>query len=133
MADKFRCTLVTPECQVLDEEVVYASIPAWDGQVGLMTLRAPLMVEMGCGVLRVDSAEGGSQSFYVGAGFAQMQANHLTLVADEATPSDQIDREEAEAELREAQAYIAHTDEDHGRNLRDQTRARARISLSKHS
>lgn len=36
MAKTFHCKLITPMAKVLDEEVVYASVPAWDGMLGVM-------------------------------------------------------------------------------------------------
>ena len=45
----FQCTVVTPEQQVLDETVTQAILPAHDGQMGILTGRAPLLVKLGVG------------------------------------------------------------------------------------
>ena len=37
----FKCIIVTPEQQALDESATQAIVPAWDGQVGILTDRAP--------------------------------------------------------------------------------------------
>ena len=50
----FQCTVVTPEQQVLDETVTQAILPAHDGQIGILTDRAPLLVKLGVGPLRLD-------------------------------------------------------------------------------
>ena len=42
----FRCVLVTPELQVLDESVTHAIIPAEDGWLGILTDRAPLLAKL---------------------------------------------------------------------------------------
>jgi hypothetical protein len=40
----FQCTVVTPEQQVMDETVTQAILPAHDGQLGVLTNRAPILV-----------------------------------------------------------------------------------------
>ena len=100
----FQCVLVTPEQQVLDEQVAQAIVPAHDGLVGILTGRSPLLVKLAPGTLRVDVAGGGRRFFYVDGGVAQMKDNRLTILSKEAAPADQIDVEAARAEYAEAQA-----------------------------
>ena len=47
----FQCVIVTPEAQVFDESVTQAIVPAHDGQIGILTDRAPLLVKLGVGAL----------------------------------------------------------------------------------
>ena len=130
MPEPFRCTLVTPEQQLFDEQVVYASIPAHDGLMGIEHSRAPLLVKLGHGPLRLDLGSGGSQLYFVGGGFAQMKDNLLTLVTDEALAAEQIDHDEAVAALREAQAKQAVSEDDTRRKDRDLARARGMLALA---
>ena len=115
MASKaFRCRVVTPAARILDEDAVYASIPAWDGGIGIMVDRAALLTRLGAGELRVDFADsaagkGGSRSYIVEGGFAQMVSNRLTILAEKAVPVESIAISEAEAELRAAEGKtVAH-------------------------
>lgn len=130
MAETFRCTLVTPSEQVLDAAVTYASIPAWDGQVGLMNDRAPLLVKLGYGALRLDEENGGKRWYFIGGGFAQMKSNRLTLLTDEAVAADAISETEARAALKEAEAFVPHTDEQFAKKERDLRRARVMLDLA---
>src|SRR6266487_6558469 len=98
----FRCTLVTPEQQVLDETVTQAIVPAHDGLVGILTGRAPLLVKLGTGPLRVDLAGGQQRLFFVDGGVAQMKDNKLTILSTDAAPAAAINPESARAELAEA-------------------------------
>lgn len=129
MAASFGCSLVTPQQQILDEPVLYASIPAHDGQIGIAPGRAPLLVELGDGALRLDFEEGGSRFFFVGGGFAQMKGNHLSIIADEAMEAGDIVRQKAEAELEAARQIVARQDEQIDKRLRAIDKARAKISL----
>ena len=73
----FQVVIVTPEQQVLDETVSQAIIPAHDGQIGILTNRAPLLVKLGQGPLQLDLAgqqgRGTTRMFYVEGGIAQMK------------------------------------------------------------
>ena len=137
----FQVVIVTPEQQVLDETVSQAIIPAHDGQIGILTGRAPLLVKLGQGPLQLDLAgggqgrqggsAGGTRTFYVEGGIAQMKDNNLTVVTQMAVPAEEINAETARAELAEATAQVANdekTQEDRTRRL---NRARMMQEMAK--
>ncbi len=130
MAKTFQCTLLTPEDQLFDEQVEYASIPAWDGLLGLEPQRAPLVAKLGIGPLRLDVAEGDSRWFLISSGFAQMKDNKLTLLADEAIPASELDVEKAREALKEAEARTAVKDADVDQKQRDAVKARTMIGIA---
>jgi F-type H+-transporting ATPase subunit epsilon len=103
----FQCVLVTPEQQLLDEQVSQAIVPAHDGKIGILTGRAPLLVKLGTGTLRVDLAGGQRRFYFVDGGVAQMKDNKLTILSTEAAAADEIDAEAARAEYAEAEARQA--------------------------
>jgi len=84
----FQCVVVTPEQQTLDETVEQAIIPAHDGLIGILTDRAPLLVKLGEGPLRIDLPGGQSRTFQIKGGIAQMKSNNLTILTTEATAAD---------------------------------------------
>jgi len=100
----FQCTIVTPEQQALDETVTQAIVPAWDGQIGILTGRAPLLVKLGMGTLRVDLPAGKRRTFFIDGGIAQMKDNRLTILTDEAAAPQDIDVEAARAQYAAAEA-----------------------------
>ena len=100
----FKCVVVTPEQQVLDETISQATLPAHDGQVGILTGHAPLLVKLGTGALQIELAGGQKRSFFVDGGVAQMKDNKLTVLTTVATPATEIDAATARAEYAEAVA-----------------------------
>jgi F-type H+-transporting ATPase subunit epsilon len=127
----FQCTVVTPEQQAFDASVTQAILPAHDGLVGILTNRAPLLVKLGIGPLRLDLAGGQKQFFFVDGGVAQMKDNKLTIVTGEATAADEIDYEAARAEYAEAAARRATDDQTSRARERQLTRARVKQSMAK--
>lgn len=126
----FRCVIVTPEQQVLDEMITQAILPAHDGLIGILTDRAPLLVKLGQGPLRVDLQSGQSRHFYVEGGVAQMKDNRLTVLTNEATPADEIDAEAARAEYAEAVARKITDQHSYDDRERQMARARAKQQLA---
>jgi F-type H+-transporting ATPase subunit epsilon len=128
----FRCKLVTPTAALVDDQVTYASVPAWDGLMGVLPGRAPILARLGLGELRLDFAdtekgEGGSRAFLVEDGFVKMADDQLTILAEKATPAESLTLAEAEAELRAAQTGGGDLEKQN----KDRRRAQAKLQLVK--
>lgn len=122
----FRCVVVTPEQQTLSEESVeQAILPAHDGLLGILTDRAPLLVKLGVGPLRVDITGGQSRTFFIDGGIAQMKSNNLTILTQQAILPEDINAATAGAEYAEAEAR--HTTDAKGAEERQRAMERARI------
>lgn len=102
----FRCVVVTPEQQTLDESISQAIVPTWNGLIGILTDRAPLLVKLGVGPLRIDLSGGQRRTFFVDGGVAQMKDNRLTVLTNEATPAEDLDAAKAREELTQAEAIV---------------------------
>ena len=133
----FNCVIVTPEQQVLDQEVAQVVFPAHDGQVGILTDRAPLLAKLGAGELRLTPAgaggggsAGGARRFFVEGGIAQMKDNRLTILTTAAVPADEIDTEAARAELAEATARRVTPELPQEDRQRAIDRARAKLAVA---
>ena len=127
----FYCVIVTPEQQVLDETATQAMLPAHDGQIGIRTGRAPLLVKLGQGKLQLDLAGGQTRRMYVEGGVAQMRDNNLTIVTQVAVPVDEIDVEAARAEFAEASAQRITDEGSFENRQRRLQRARAMQELAR--
>lgn len=121
----FQCVIVTPEQQALDESATQAIVPAWDGQLGILSNRAPLLVKLGTGSLRIDLAGGRSRTFVIDGGIGQMKDNRLTILTNEATAAEEIDVNAARAAYAEAEARVPTDDKSREDRTRQLARARA--------
>ena len=127
----FHVVIVTPEQQVLDETATQAMLPAHDGQIGIRTGRAPLLVKLGQGKLQLDLAGGQTRRMYVEGGVAQMRDNNLTIVTQVAVPVHEIDVEAARAEFAEASAQRITDEGSFENRQRRLQRARAMQELAR--
>jgi F-type H+-transporting ATPase subunit epsilon len=103
MSIPFKAVLITPESIILDAHVHAAQIPAYDGLVGILVNRAPLLAKLGTGILRLDlsmpgGGTGDTQRFLVSGGYAQMKGDELTILTNEAIPAEQVSPEMIAAE-----------------------------------
>lgn len=133
VAKTFRCTIVTPVASIFDDQVEYASFPAWDGQQGMMAGESPLLTQLGIGALRLDfpQPEGGSRWFLIDGGFAQVQDGSLTLLTEGAVAAETLSLATVEAELAEVADRVLQPGQDRTKVEHDQQRAYVKHMLAK--
>lgn len=102
MAKVFHCSVVTPEHKLIDGDVTYALIPAWDGQYGIAPGKSPLLVKLGIGTMRLDFAVGGSRWYLVEGGYAQMIGTELTILSGKAHKAENLTESDAQQEIEQA-------------------------------
>jgi F-type H+-transporting ATPase subunit epsilon len=89
MPEPFKASLITPEAIVLETSVTSAQIPAFDGLVGILNHRAPLLAKLGTGILSLNTTTG-PQRYFVSGGYAQMKGEELTILTSQAIPTAQV-------------------------------------------
>src|SRR5438046_4711133 len=98
-----QCVIVTPERAVVDEQADFVALPLYDGEIGILPGRAPLVGRLGYGELRIKRG-GQTKRFFVDGGFVQVRANVVTVLTSRALPADQIKAGAAREALEQAQA-----------------------------
>jgi F-type H+-transporting ATPase subunit epsilon len=129
---QLRFVLVTPEKTLLDERVDLLRFPLYDGQIGILPGRAPLVGRLGYGDLKIGIGSD-ERHYFVDGGFVQVKGEIVTLLTNRAIPSEQIDRQAAEEQLREANSRVAHSPHEFLTKSRDVERARRLVSMARGS
>ncbi len=84
MAGSLQVSVISPE-QVLYEGTASAvTAPAFDGELGILPMHAPLMTLLGNGTLRVESSQG-VRRFTIAGGFLQVVDDIVRVVTEQAT------------------------------------------------
>jgi F-type H+-transporting ATPase subunit epsilon len=141
--------VVTPERAVLDEAVEFVALPMYDGELGVLPGRAPLIGRLGQGELRLQVPEGrvtvghtgatgelreqGSQRtlrYYIDGGFAQIRSDVVTVLTQRAIPAAEINLQGAEQQLAAAKSQPSKSPEEQTarQKAEDGARAQARIA-----
>ncbi len=83
MSTTLKVSVISPE-RVLFQGAAHAVVvPAFDGEVGILPMHAPLMTLLGKGILRIDTKEG-ERRFTVDRGFLQVVDNEVRVVTEQA-------------------------------------------------
>jgi F-type H+-transporting ATPase subunit epsilon len=123
-----QCVVVTPEKAVLDATVDFVALPLFDGELGVLPGRAPLIGRLGPGELRTQRS-GQIQRYFVDGGFAQVRADVVTVLTPKAQKAQEISLEAANHAL-EAAHGAAHTPEAQEAQRKAQERARAQKRIA---
>ncbi len=84
MADKLHVSLVTPEAELFVGDVDQVVAPGVEGQFGVLAHHAPFMTILAEGDVVVMN-DGRSRVFQVRGGFADVNAQGMTILAEHAT------------------------------------------------
>ena len=120
---KLHCVVVTPEKTEIDREVDSLVMPMFDGAMGVLPNRAPVIGRLGYGTLTLTSGAT-SEKFFVDGGFVQIENNVVSLLTARAIPVSQIDVAEAQKALEAAFEMPGQSEEQ--RQIRDNATLRAR-------
>ena len=113
MAGTFKFELVTPERMALSEDVGQVVVPGVEGEFTVLPGHAPVISALRPGVIEVALPEaGGKTRIFVKGGFAEVDADHLTVLAERAIPVEALD---VAAELETAEAELAAASDDASR------------------
>jgi F-type H+-transporting ATPase subunit epsilon len=129
--ESLQCVVVTPERAVLDEAVDFVALPMYDGELGVLPGRAPLIGRLGYGELRIRRGED-QQLFFVDGGFAQVRGNVVTVLTSRAQRAQEIDMQAAAGAVENASAPASNYQERQAQ-LKAQERARAQLRVARHA
>jgi F-type H+-transporting ATPase subunit epsilon len=79
-----KVSVISPEASLYEGEATAVVVPAFDGEVGILTGHAPMMTLLGKGELRIDGPSG--KKFVIEGGFLQVLGNHVRVVTERGTP-----------------------------------------------
>ncbi|HEY7154063.1 MAG TPA: ATP synthase F1 subunit epsilon [Gemmataceae bacterium] len=127
---ELHCAIVTPEKALLDEAADFVAVPMFDGELGVLPGRAPLIGRLGYGELRMRR---GTQTrrFFVDGGFVQVRDNTVTVLTSRAMRAEDIDTSAATHAL---QAALAPAPDAQAREaqIKAQERARSQLRVARH-
>ena len=91
---KFKFSLVSPEKILVDEDVKMVTVPGSEGDFGLLVDHAPILSSLKDGVIVINIDDDHKEEIFVAGGFADMNDNICTILAEDAINVKDIDKEE---------------------------------------
>ena len=121
MADKLHFELVSPERLLMSADADMVTVPGAEGVFGVMAGHAPFMTTVAPGVIDVQDGREETRLFVRG-GFAEVNAEGLTVLAEHAVPLDELDAAALDQEVQNASEDVADA-------ANDSVRGRAQLRL----
>jgi len=124
LPENIELQVVTPERHVLQETVKSVEIPGKEGYLGVLPGHAPLITELGIGIL---SYRSNSHTRYLTVidGYAEVLPDRVIVLAEISERAEEIDVSRTRAALDRAKAEVART------NVSDPAWERASFALQR--
>ena len=105
MADTLKLEIVTPDATVYSEDVHMVTLPALDGQIGVLPHHVPLLTQVIPGEMIV--RKDGRETFLaIGEGLVLVTGTQVSIVTDMAVAAESIDEAKAEEARQRAAARL---------------------------
>ena len=131
MADTFQLEIVTPEKMVVKDTAEECQIPGKNGYLGILPGHAPLITELAVGEITYKN-QGYTHHLAVAWGFAEVLPDKVTVLAETAERSEEIDLHRAEEAKQRAEERLksGSTEVDYDRAENALQRAETRIQVA---
>ncbi len=124
-----QCVVVTPEKAVLDQVAEFVAVPLFDGELGVLPGRTPLIGRLGYGELRTRQGNN-TRRLFIDGGFVQIKDNVVTVLTQRALLEKDLSVESANTLLEEGRKR-GETPEEQEAQLAKQAKARAQMRMAR--
>jgi F-type H+-transporting ATPase subunit epsilon len=115
MAGTVKFELVTPERMALSQDATQVVVPGLEGDFTVLPGHAPVVSALRPGVVDVTLPDASKARIFVKGGFAEVNPQHLTVLAERALDVEAMDAGTIAAELAVAEADLAAAADDTAR------------------
>lgn len=126
---EFQIVVVTPEKTELEQSADFVTLPAIDGELGVLAHHAPLIARLGFGEMRIQSA-GKTERYYVDGGFAQIANNVVSVLSGRAVAAADINPREVQRQLDEAESATTSDPAQEALRQRSISQAKAQLKIA---
>lgn len=126
MAFTLHVDIVSAETQIFSGKAEMVIAPAVNGELGILPFHAPLLARLKPGMVRIVVGGDTRESVFVSGGFIEVQPHVVTILADTAQRSRDLD----EAAARAAKERIEREIDGHRLAPADYARLKAELDLN---
>src|SRR5438132_13799687 len=111
MANTLKLEIVTPEAKTYSEDVEMVTLPAVEGEMGVLPQHVPLMTQIVPGEIIVRK-DGRDFFLAVGEGFVEITGERVAIMTDMAIRAENVDEAKAEEARQRAEARLTEVLDD---------------------
>ncbi len=116
MADTFKFELVSPERLLISEPVESVVVPGSEGDFQVLANHAPVLATLRPGLLDVVLPGGKERRIFVRGGFVEAGPESLTVLAQTAIDSADLNKTALAQEIKDAEEDVADAKDDQSRD-----------------
>ncbi len=121
MAEKLKFELISPEKVVMSEQVDMVSVPGTEGEFGVFAGHAPVMTGIRPGMVDVIVDDKTNRRIFVRGGFAEITAQGLTILSEEAIPIEELNRDMMGQQIKNAEEDLTDAKDDAAKQKAQET------------
>jgi F-type H+-transporting ATPase subunit epsilon len=103
----FKFELVSPERILFSGEVVSVIVPSVEGEMTILAGHAPLVAVLKPGIVMLQTDANNGKEFYVSGGIAEVNAESLTILAEQARFIEDVNLSVLDQEIVTAETRLA--------------------------
>ena len=108
MSEQFTVEIISPDEQFLKTEAREVSLPAFEGEIGILKDHIPLITFLRPGLIKIFSET--EQIYFVEDGTVEFVNNNLLILTSTARPMSSIDKKSLEDLINDAERKISDSE-----------------------
>lgn len=125
--NSFKFALVSPERVLMSEDIRMVTVPGDAGDFGVLPNHAPLLSSLRDGIAVIVRTDGTEEKVFVSGGFADVNDNVCTILAEDAARLADLDRGALEAEREKTSEHLKMVEEEEHDDLLKRTRLKRKL------
>ncbi len=115
--DKFKLEFVTPEKQIMSDDVEQVILPGSEGEFTILANHSPIISSLRPGFIKIFNGDNdNSFDYFVTEGFVDMRSSELTILAQESIERSDLDSIKINAFIESYQNQIDETNDEEKKN-----------------
>ena len=115
MSDKFTVEIISPDKSILNSAANEATIPSYEGQMGILKNHVPLITFLRPGIILIKAQE--EKKYYVEEGTVEFSNNNLLILTSTAKELSSLDENSIDDLLNQAEKKLSNEITDKERYL----------------
>ena len=109
MSENFLVEIISPDKSILKLEAIEVTIPAYEGQIGILKDHIPLITFLRPGIVVIKKNDE-EKSFFVEDGTVEFVNNNLLILSTSAKSLDNFNKESIDILIKDSQEKINNAD-----------------------
>ena len=108
---KLKLQILTPVKKFLDEEIDMVTIPAQEGEMGILPGHIAMIAALSAGLVRIYQGGAVVRTIFVHGGFVKIDNEQVIMLIEEALDKMHIDYNDALSHIKEIESKLMNSDD----------------------